>query len=442
MTSENISKSKLKELALQAADLISEHKFVRIISHNDADGITSASILCHALIKKNIPFHTSIAGRLSQNVIDIIKSSVDINDLVIFCDMGSSQKDLIAQISNKVIIIDHHMPVGDIPATIVVNPHNVGIDGSIYLSASGATYLVAKEMDITNIDLSGLAVAGTVGDKQIFENLNLDILEEAQHAGIITIKKGLKVGDGDVAEILEYTPEPYLDITGDKQKIHDFLDILGIKGNINDLNATDLKKLTSAIALKLTKNASSEAVSAAIGDIYYLEKEVVKNVYDFVSLLNICGKLEKTDVALALCMRDSTDIDELRNNTLEYQQSIINNVKNAESMLKEGKNIWYLLGDDISDTGMISSIVVRYIHPEKPFIATNHVEDTVKISARGTRALVDKGLDLAYALREASTAVGGQGGGHDIASGAAVPPEKRMEFIEIVDNIIGEQLKN
>lgn len=440
MTSANTAKSKLKELALKAADLISEHKFVRIISHNDADGLTSAGILCRALMRKKIPFHITITGRLSQDIIDIINTSVDVNDLVVFCDMGSSQGDLLVQIKNTVIVIDHHVPVGDNVVNITVNPHHVDIDGSIHLSASGATYLVAKEMDSKNIDLSGLSIVGAVGDKQLFESLNLDILEEAIDSGIITIKKGLKIGDGDIAQLLEYTSEPYLDITGNTEKIQNFLEILEIHGTVESLNDFDLKKLTSAVALKLTKNASPEAISAAIGDVYYLEKEVIRNVYDFVSILNTCGKLEKTDIALALCMQDTTYTDALYKETIEYQKSIIDNIKKAEKILKEGKNIWYLMGKDIADTGMISSTVVRYIHPEKPCIATNEVDNIVKISARGTRALVEKGLDLAYALRTASNAVGGQGGGHNIASGAAVPVAETSEFIKIVDTIIGEQL--
>ena len=36
---------KLTELAKQVADVISEYSHVRVISHNDADGITSAAII-------------------------------------------------------------------------------------------------------------------------------------------------------------------------------------------------------------------------------------------------------------------------------------------------------------------------------------------------------------------------------------------------------------
>lgn len=152
LTSESIALSRLKELAAKAADVISAHRHVRLISHNDADGLTSAGIMCRALMRKGMTFQTTITSRLAQDTIDTIKSSVSAEDLVIFCDMGSGQIELIRQIENDVIVIDHHMPVGESPAKVAVNPHYTGIDGAIYLSASGTTYLVAKEMDPDNVD--------------------------------------------------------------------------------------------------------------------------------------------------------------------------------------------------------------------------------------------------------------------------------------------------
>ena len=440
LTTESIALSRLKELAAKAADVISAHRYVRLISHNDADGLTSAGIMCRAFMRKGIRFHITIESRLAQDTIDTIKNSASVGDLVIFCDMGSGHGELIRQIENDVIVLDHHMPVGESPAKVAVNPHYTGIDGAIYLSASGTTYLVAKEMDPDNVDLAGLAIAGAVGDKQIFASANLHILEEATQAGVVSVRKGLKVGDGDIAEVLEYTPEPYLDITGDMKKIHNFLDILGVKGTLSEMSQGDLKKLTSSIALKLAKHASPEAVDAAIGDVHYLEQELVKNVYDFVAMLNTCGKLEKAGMALSMCMQDASVVEEIRQLTVEYQRSIVANIKQAESMLQQGKNIWYLMAKDMDNTGMISSTVVRYMHPEKPCIATNEVEGIVKVSGRGTRALIAKGLDLASAMREGALAVGGQGGGHNIASGASIPPDKVQEFIDIVDGIVGQQI--
>ena len=431
---------KLTELAKQVADVISGYSHVRVISHNDADGITSAAIICQALHRNNTQFHATIVSRLDESVVDMVNSTASEGDLVVFCDMGCGQSDLIEKVSFDVVIIDHHQPVGESPAKAAINPHLVGIDGAIHLSASGTTYMVARQMDKGNIDLAGLAIAGAVGDKQLFESANRFILDEALENKVISIKKGLKVGSGDIADILEYTSEPYLDITGDRKKIDEFLDILNIHGEISTMSADDLKKLTSAVALKLTKNASPEAVDAAIGDIYVLDREIVQNSYDLVEMINACGKLDKGGLVLSLCMKDASVIDEVRTLSGDYRRSTVADIKKAEGMLQQGKNMWYLNAKNMESTGIIASTVVRYIHPDHPFVAINEVEDIVKVSARGTRALIADGLDLSYALREGAKAVGGSGGGHNIASGAAIPKGKSEEFISIVDNIIGEQL--
>jgi single-stranded DNA-specific DHH superfamily exonuclease len=70
----------------------------------------------------------------------------------------------------------------------------------------------------------------------------------------------------------------------------------------------------------------------------------------------------------------------------------------------------------------------------------NHKDNIVKISARGNKLLINKGLDLSIALRQAADAVGGVGGGHTIASGASIPPGAEERFLGIVDEVVGEQL--
>lgn len=139
-------------------------------------------------------------------------------------------------------------------------------------------------------------------------------------------------------------------------------------------------------------------------------------------------------------MRDDSTLDEAKEMTIQSQKAIVNDIIKAEGLLQKGKSIYYLIGDDLESTGMIASTVIRYIHPDMPFVAINKVEGKVKISSRGTRELVSKGLDLAYAMRTAADAVGGQGGGHNIASGASVEPEKIEKFIALVDDIVAEQL--
>jgi RecJ-like exonuclease len=55
--------------------------------------------------------------------------------------------------------------------------------------------------------------------------------------------------------------------------------------------------------------------------------------------------------------------------------------------------------------------------------------------------LVEKGLDLGYAMNEAAKKLEGYGGGHKIAAGATINSSKKDDFLRIVDDIIISQLK-
>ncbi|MDD5473204.1 MAG: DHH family phosphoesterase [Candidatus Methanoperedens sp.] len=425
----------LEALSKHVADAIIEHDIVRLISHNDADGISAAGVMCNALHRRGILFQATIVSQFDSSTIELIEKTSDAP--VILCDMGSSQVELASKIKNA-IIIDHHKPTGKLEHAHF-NPHLAGIDGSSFVCASCGAYMVARQMG-DNTDLAGLALAGAIGDKQAFGGANKFIMDEAIEKNAVTVKKGLRLGDDPVEELLEYGVEPYLDITGDKDKIKAFLDKLGIKGRLAELSEEQLIQFSSAIVLKLAKQ-NPHAIDSLIGESYILNNEVVPSIYDFVNIMNACGKDEKSGIALALCMRDASSVDEARAITRENQRTLISTIKKAQAQVKPARNFRYVLLDDSSGTGIIAGTMTRYLYPDKPFITLNEVEEQIRVSARGTRKLVSAGLDLAAAMREASVSVGGMGGGHDVAAGATIPKGTAMKFIDVVDSIIEKQLK-
>lgn len=430
---------KLINLAKNAAEKIRKHSFVRIVSHNDADGLSSAGIMAHALLRAGIQFQLSIVGRLDEAVIGEVNRSVSRGELVIFCDMGSGQPEFINKVTADVVLLDHHKPVGQSHAKVVVNAHIVGIDGATDISASGTCYLVAREMDSSNVDLAGLAIAGAVGDRQLFRTANAFILEEALQAKVVSVRRGLKVGDGNLADVLAYSTEPFLDITGYPEKVREFLNQLELSGSIEELSEEKVIKLVNAVALKLSRQASPEAVEAVIGEVFLLNRELVKNVYDFISILSTCGKQKIYGLSLAICLRDQEVINEALSLTKEYEKKLTMNIRENVEKIHKGENIWHINAIDAVSTGNLANSVVRYLHPELPFICINESEGILKVSARGTRELVSKGLDLSFALREAAKAVGGNGGGHNVASGASIPLGSEEVFLSVADRIIGDQ---
>ncbi|MDF1557910.1 MAG: DHH family phosphoesterase [ANME-2 cluster archaeon] len=432
--------SALLSLGHKVAKVLEGYSFIRIISHNDTDGITAAGIMSSACLRSNIIFQTSIVSALNQQVIDRVNSHVyGKSGAVLFCDMGSGQPELMDQVEDDVIIIDHHQIVGDHNGHVQINPMMVNIDGSRFLSASGTAYYVARAMG-NNVDLAGLALAGAVGDKQKMEQANADILREAVERDVVCVRPGLRVPDGDVAEVLLTLTEPYLDTAGDKAATKQFLDEMGISGTLQDMEMEELARLASALALKIAGRADLAAVQSLVGDVLVLNREVVSNIYSLEWMLNCCGKVDQPALGLSLCMRDASVLDEVRTLSSRYQQTVVEQVRSAQALVKDMEHIRYVVLEDVKGTGLIGGTLIRYVCPDKPFITLNKVEDMVKVSARGTRSHVDRGLNLAVAMREASAGVGGQGGGHDIASGASIPPGTTEEFLKAVNSIVGGQL--
>ena len=83
-------------------------------------------------------------------------------------------------------------------------------------------------------------------------------------------------------------------------------------------------------------------------------------------------------------------------------------------------------------------------YPEKPTVGINSGHDTGKsnVSSRGMWCQLEKGVDLTVAMRESAAAVGGEGGGHKIASGATIPAGQEMNFLSYLDKFVGEQKLN
>jgi RecJ-like exonuclease len=72
----------------------------------------------------------------------------------------------------------------------------------------------------------------------------------------------------------------------------------------------------------------------------------------------------------------------------------------------------------------------------------NQSKEPVNLSSRGMWTQLDKGIDLAAAMREACAASGGEGGGHRIAAGGSIPSENVSRFLETLDTILERQLSS
>jgi single-stranded-DNA-specific exonuclease len=423
---------RLESTAEDIAKSILRCDSMRVISHNDADGITSAGLICSALLRAEIPFHATHINRLDESVVNSLEGPV------VFCDMGSGKPDLISRVKGECFVLDHHKPVGTLPCKHL-NPHHFGIDGAFELSASGVVYSVVRKMG-DNSDLAGLALVGAMGDRQAMIGANRAILDEAIEEGAVEVRAGLKMSeDGPVGDVFSHSVEPLLDFTGDPTRTKEFLDGLKIKGDIQGLDHESLSRLATALTLRLLTQGSF-AADSVIGEVVRLRFEVVENSLELVQLLNACGNRDVPGLGLTLCLRDRAALGEARRLAAEYKGHILREIGLLKEKHKELKHIRYLMQKDMESGAIVTGLGIRYLFADMPLISLNHKEEIVKVSARGNKLLVAQGLDLSVALRKGAEAVGGVGGGHNVASGASIPPGSEEKFLSVVDEIVGEQL--
>lgn len=472
---EDAIKALIKD-ASEAAKIISnfasEDRFIHVVSHLDADGLAAAGIIAKALWKIGAKFRVRIQQWVDEKIVADIKS--DHPDLSILTDLGSGYLSVMSEnVSNsQIVILDHHQVVGEpSPNIFQVNPHVHGIDGSRDISGSGVAYLVAKELDRSNIDMAQIAVVGALGDMQdkyeqrALGGLNETIVADSIAAGSIKVEKDLMFFGRETRPIhkaLAYSTSPYIPgISGEEDKSFAFLQNLDIKPKIGDkwralrdLSENEKQKLCSELSDYLVSTGYHSNASDLVGSVYTLLHEEpwtpLRDAREFSLLLNGTGRMEKAGLGVAICAGDRrTALEQAEIVLKEYRQTIseyLGWLNKAPGRIEELKSIYVVRGEDFINEkviGTLSSILSTSLPKrEKPVIAyAVAADDLVKVSARTVDMLTRKGLNLGEVMCEASEKFNGKGGGHDIAAGAQVPRKDVEAFITLADKLIKERME-
>jgi RecJ-like exonuclease len=426
---------------------------IRVVTHYDADGIAAGAVLVTALRRKAQRFHLSFLRDLNSET--IIKLKSEKYKLILFSDMGSGYLDVLENNlqDTTMIVFDHHQLEGDSDKLIHLNCNKFGINGTFEAAASAITFLFAIMLDDHNWDLAGLALAGSIGDKQHlggFRGLNKQILAASIARGYIEEKTCLKLSGNTVNSAIEYSVNPYFKgITGNRQKVTELLTKLGIDGDKapRELSERESQLLSSLLILNLLRAGVRPEFAEEVVCKRYLwvadKLKFIRDLEEFSYYINACGRLNRMGVGLTACLVGGASLQDAGVIRDEYRQKIYEAMVTIEreNRIKSMNHIQFLYLDEPLYAGTIVGLGMQYIFdPEKPTIGVTPTKDEVKISARGTRYLVDNGLNLADACKDCAKAVGGYGGGHPIASGATIPKGKDIEFLERIDRYVGAQL--
>ena len=435
------------------------------MTHIDADGITAGAIASETLKRRGKEYSIECVKQLDDFILNRLNN--ENHELIWFTDLGSSISTSYPDI-NK-IITDHHACPKDSNMPFHLNPHLFGLEGAYDISGAGATYLVSKCIDSKNVNLSALAIVGACGDLQDrkfrrLQGMNREILTDGKKAGVIQSKMDIRYFGREtrpVSKLLQYSGDPFIpSLSRREDACVSFLQDLDIRLKDEDywrkwvdLNKEERQKIISSIAqMLLTKGFGHKIAGRLIGEIYILSKEKkgteLHDAKEFATLLNSTARYGQYEVGLEVCLGDRDKWLKKALNLLGgHRRNLVEGLQFAkeEKIQKRTFLQFFHAGDGIRDTiiGIVTNMMLNSedVDSNLPLVGFAYTENgDVKASARTTHALVDKGLDLSSALRDAAKELNGVGGGHNIAAGATIPKGKEEEFLDMLEKEIKDQL--
>ena len=458
----------MEAVAQQIAERVRDAPMVRIVTHIDTDGITGGAIASEALDRAGIAHEVAFVKKLDEPVITELKRRG--TPLVWFIDLGAGMMHALHGLD--AVITDHHVPTErEVPKVLrsdlmrfaesqdrilMLNPHLEGA-GSDVASGAGCAYAVARALASTNRDLAAVAIVGAVGDVQDQEfrrlsGYNRTILQDGIDAGVLRAQIDLRLFGRETRpayKMLQYASDPWIPrLSGNEDACIAFLLELGIDLKVeehwrswSDLDDGEKRRVVTAlVAHMLERGCGVKETERLAGETYTLIREPAgsptRDAKEFGTLVNACGRYDQPEVGYRVCRGDR---DEFLGQALRLLRG------HREYLVESMDAIQYFhAADRIRDTvvGIAASLALNREGAAKdlPIIAFATADDGIKVSARTTRDLVARGLDLAAVMQEASKAVGGFGGGHHAAAGATIPPGTEQKFLEIANRIVREQL--
>lgn len=474
----------LQKLSSRILDAIASRKRIMIITHSDADGLVSGSIIAKAIIRKGGRCLVRVVSDLNPNVLK--KVAGEEHDLYIITDMGAGLAGVIDEHIGKSkgkdwMVIDHHqLPEEEMNDDRIFNAWKFGIDGGVEACAGTMAYNVAYALDESNKDLSALAVVAMVADRQdqgerkSLIGLNADVADTARDLGLLSIDLDLMLVGREtraVHEALAYTSYPYIDgLTWNVDSCYSLLNSIGLRlkedgrwRTLAEMSSEEKSKIVEAIAMFASSSTSSSPPSSSpssssstnsknasmivdelIGYVYTLQREdkrsMLRDAREFSLMLNACARIRRSGVGIAICMGDRNSmlmegeiiVNEYRKTLRGYISTILSErwrvVDDGMLAMVNGDN---LIAQDM--LGAVSSLLSgsQAFQGRVIVVRTRTDDGMYKFSCRkGLNCSID--VNLGLLMRECSSRCNGVGGGHVAAAGARISADMLDEFLRCV----------
>ncbi|MDG6925955.1 MAG: DHH family phosphoesterase [Nitrososphaerota archaeon] len=438
-----------------------EGKRILVVTHIDADGLSSGSLAFHSIARSGAIVSVRAIPDLDMRAIESLRA--DRFDLYVFTDLGSGLlPELQKAFGENFLVVDHHqLPPEDAARPNVLNAWGFGFDGGAEASSSTMAYMLAMAVDEKNRDLSSLAIVGALGDRQdvgegrSLVGLNKKPLQDAIEEGLVEVSKDFLFHGREtrpVHEAIAMTYTPFIPgLSGAKDSSLAALSGAGLSlkdrgrwRNLAELSTGEKQKLMEVLAAHIgSRGGDAAVVSELVGEVYSFPLEdsltPLHDGREFATLLNACGRMDATDVGIALCLGDRDRALTIAMKLIvEYRGKLnkaIQTLQTGDKVSVHG-NVTVVIGDDFIEermTGSISSLLAssdKY-KDKMVLVRTRSGESELKFSSRLGDEFA-KEVNLGLILKEAAESVGGVGGGHSMAAGAKIPATKKEEFTAVV----------
>ncbi|MEW5841423.1 DHH family phosphoesterase [Nitrososphaera sp.] len=468
----------LKPFCEKLRSVVESGSEIAIITHLDADGITSGSIISLALARMGARCSVRTVSDMNPSVIEKMKS--DGHDFYVITDLGGGMAaNFRKALGDRWVVIDHHqIPEEEIltdDAGQVLNAWKFGIDGGTEISAGGMAYMVASALDRKNRDLSCIAIVSAVGDRQdqgdkkSFLGVNREILEVAKSAGLVKVDLDIMLTGRETRplhEALAFTSFPYIDgLTWNRDNCHAVLKNAGIKLKDNgrwrvpaEFSQEEKSAILEAIAkfVVTSSKTSASVIDDLIGNVYTLtgedKRSQLRDAREFATLLNACGRIGKSGVGVAICMGDRNamltageEINAEYRTTLRTYISTIFSEKWRVSSSDDsgGGRVAIVNGDGLVAEDMLGA--VSSLLSGSPtlagrllFVRTLAQDGSYRFSSRKALGCTSN-ANLGLIMRHCAEQNGGTGGGHAAAAGCRIPSHSIDSFLACLRSAINDE---
>lgn len=429
---------------------------VIVISHNDADGISSLKLIQNLLHKIHLEYDYFIYNRSSSwsNYLSgILPKSKENKGALIFTDVGSSLTELIPIIKQRredFYILDHHEVENDfdqIPENLYfVNPTIYGFDGLDHIAGASLAYMFAKSMVPSIIKQGWLTIIGIAGDSlrsmDKLKSFNKEIYQEIKEEEIIIDNEGLILFGSmheTIKNALKYSILPYVkDLSGETdEKVKGFLSTHNINPNkkVLELNSSEIDKIEAST--NVTKGHYA-LLPQKQGILYFaFEHSLLLNILSFKNISSALSIIQQKSIT-----RYAKEI------YYNYITSLATNLKKISKELphfETNKAIFINAGNgkippsSWSDTASFCS-VNELLNPDKILFLGGLEKKTqmMKLSIRCSRKYLESnnGLGVNQVITKIKDTLGGMGGGHKLAGGIRISIPSYKYLKENIDKYL------